>query len=423
MSKLNINRNIFLEREELIRFQEFLGRMSVVNQSVLENTTNWGIVRTVFEGDFPDFKIEAGTNSGTIKIANLSKAVDSSKNLIYQEPIDNIPVTNDGNWYWVKISHTYSNLEKGTCSINALGELVGVDTKFLEVLRGQSTEVPVKIKFYKQGGAVNNQVYEVVDSPSDTSALLTGGSFSVESGLNYIVIGSTPIGDILTAQQLEGLYFYDSCLIELIAEQILDTPPTSNFVQDLQFYLARVKNVANVLTIQDKREEFLTFNVEGVSDKLDKAKNLSDLTDKAQARANLGVSTSAEIEAAFFQDTGWVNMTRGLNVDSAGFDMKIRRMGKNICITGKFKLNGNLVQNELLFSAPLSSLGGESAIPAFKIYHQCMVIETDQNNHGFQMYIDPSDTNYLAIKASTGLYVPSGTWDFEYNVTINYLSK
>jgi len=358
-SKLNINRNIFLEKEELIRFQNFLMN-DTVNQVMLDNTSSWGIVRTVFSGISPDFLIEVGTNVGTIKLATNSKAVDSDKLLLNQVAFDNLAIPNDGSYYWVKISHKYSALEEGTCSVNVNGEVSGTNTKFSEVLRGQATEVPVKIKFYKTSGLLNDQTYEVValnvGSP-DTQLILSGYGFVAESNLNYIVIGSTPIGEVLTNSQLEGLYQYDACNIELIEETTLDTAPTTDFVTDKQFYVARVVNNAGTITLQDKRTNFLTFNVEGMSNKLDKANNLSDLSDIAVARANLGVSSAEEIENTFFNNTGWLPMTRGSKISSSGFSIKIRRIGKSCVIQGRFTVGGStLVDNDVVASIAYSSL-------------------------------------------------------------------
>lgn len=421
MGKLNINRNIFLEKEELLRFQKFLGELNIVNQVMLDNTANWGIVRTQFDVNYPDFKVELGTNLGTIKIATTSKAVDKNKNLIYQEVIDNIAVPTT-NYYWVKISHQYKYVEEGECSINTDGTVSGVNTKFSEVIRGQSTEVPVKIKFYKASGLVNNQIYEVVslnNSTPDTSLLLAGNSFSAESGLNYIVIGSTPIGEVLTDDQKTGLYWYDSCKIEFIAEEALDTPPVTGYLQDEHFYIARVQNIANSVSIQDKRgEQFLTFNVEGINDKLDKYNNLSDLTDVASARANLGVSSDAEINSAYFGDSGWQNMTQGVGASATGFYMKVRRYGKVVTITGRFT-TGNGSPGAVVASSLYSLIGNGSRTPN-RIYFSAQDISSLDRNRGMKMYIK----EYVEGDTSLQIIVLSSDQDVSDMVfTVTYIGE
>lgn len=385
MSKLNISRNIFLEKEELTRFQEFVGNDNVASQVLLENTTNWGIVRTTFDANYVDFKVELGTNLGTIQIANLSKAVDIDKLLIKLDPTDNIAIPSDGIWYWLKISQKYSPIEVGQCSVNVNGVVSGVNTKFTEVLRGQSTEVPVKIKFVKNG-LVNTGEYEVVDVVDDLNLILAGTGFSAESALTYFVIGSTPISEVLTAQQLEGLYQYDSCALTFVQEEILDTPPITNYTENKDFYIARIQKNGGSVVIEDKRgTQFLTFNVEGVDNKLDKDQNLADLTDVAAARANLNVSTNEEISAAFFGDSGWQAMTRGVGANATGYDIKIRRFGKMITITGKFT-TGNGSPGSIIASIPYSGIGN-GARTVNKIYFTTNDISSLDRNRGMKAYV------------------------------------
>lgn len=424
-SKLNINRNIFLEKEELTRFQEFLTN-STVNQAVLENTTNWGIVRTTFDENFVDFKIETGTNIGTVKISNLSKAVDIDKLLIRQEPIDNISVPNDSNWYWVKISHKYSNLEVGECSINVDGEVSGINTLFTEVLRGQATEVPVKIKFYKSGGANNSQIYEIVDVTDNLNIILSGTGFIAESGLNYYVIGSTPLGETITSSQLGGLYQYDACNIELISEEALDTPPTIDFVQDKEFYLARVQNNSGTVTIQDKRMEFLTFNVEGVTDKLSKDPDDWSFTEdeKVTARSKIGAIGGSDLDA-FFVDSGWKPMTRNNAASATGFDIWIRRVGKQCIVQGTFT-SGNMVDNATVATIPYLSLYGltEQTLPVLtekvRFFAGPQVGDND-DNYGLFCYLpkaSESDSTFIYIKVEAGTY--NSSFGSKFNINFSF---
>lgn len=271
MSEINFTRKVFLEREELIRFQEFL-RDNTVSNAILGNTTQYGIIQTNFTSPDTNFQVGNGTNVGTIKIAkDISQALDIDGNLIRLLATDNIAVTDDSNWYWVRISYTLRRYELGTVDLNTTGNLAGTDTLFTEVLRGQATDVPVKVSFEKTDGtaAVNNGIYEVVNIVDDTNAVLTSTTgFIAENNLRIIVIGSTPIGTIVSTEQEEGIYKYDSCLIELVAETVADTPPTLPVGgEDKYFYVARVQNTANVITIQDKRdieETYWKFAVPGI---------------------------------------------------------------------------------------------------------------------------------------------------------------
>ena len=298
MSQLNFSRNLFLEKEELERFQLFL-QEGVANKLFLRNTSTWGIVddRSLSGGSF---LIEAGINPGTVKISADSYAVNNLSQLIVQKAIDNIDVPADGLYYWMKISRKVSKFEEGTVTVDLNGTLTGTGTLFTDVLRGSATlQVPTKIKFYKAGGAVNSDIYEVVNVGNDDTALLTG-SFTPEGGLKYIVIGTYTLGETLTVTQEEGLYDYDATDIEYIVETVVDTEPVGKD-PNVEFYVARVVNHAGVVTIVDKRTEYWTFYLEGA---LLAANNLSELTDIVIAAANLGVYTQTQINTKFSRGAG-----------------------------------------------------------------------------------------------------------------------
>lgn len=294
MSKLNINRKLFLEQEELVKFQEFIADSPSEN-AIIGNTNSWGILRTDFTSD-TDFKVELGSNAGTIKIAKAeNKALTAEGNRILQKAVDNIQITNDDSWYWVRISHEFNNQEPGTVNININGEVSGDNTQFISVLRGQSTKVPTKVRFVKEDGspANNSAFYEVVDVIDNQNCILSSAvDFSAESDLKMVVLGTTPIGEALSASQEEGLYKYDSCKLELVPEVVTDTPPTNGYAEDLTFYIARVKNNGGTVTIEDKRTEYWEFNIVGLTDKLSTFNNLSDLNDPDAALGNLGLSTA-----------------------------------------------------------------------------------------------------------------------------------
>lgn len=299
MSKLNLTRKTFLEKEELNRFQDMLEDSSV-KSAILGNTTSWGIIRDEFETEDLNFKVENGTNSGTIKISKaVSKAIGSDGLVIRQPEINNITVTDDSLWYWVKISHKYRRWENGEVNLSNAGDLSGIGTSFLEVLRGQTTKVPTKVRFLKENGSsvINSGVYEVVVVGSNISAVLSSSvGFTAETGLKMVVVGATPISEVVTDEQLEGLYKYDDCKIEFIAETEVGVMPTVGYTPDTQFYIARVKNTAGTVTIEDKREKYWNFNVPGVTDRLSKFENLNDLSNKEEARTNLDVYNKDEVQ-------------------------------------------------------------------------------------------------------------------------------
>ena len=263
MSKFNFSRNIFLEKEELVRLQEFL--QSDVNAFLFKNnSSSFGIIsQSALSGS--DFLVVPGTSAGTFKIANDSVALNTDMLLLSMKAFDNYSVTNNSLWYWVKISQRYLNTEVGIVSVNTSGQVSGVGTFFTDVLRSQTTKAPVKIRFYKENvqgvsqTVLNSDIYEVVGITDDNNIVLSG-SFTAETGLSYIVVGSFSLGASLTNTQKEGIYSYDNCRVSLVVESTLDTPPSAGYTVGEEFYIARVNNIGGTLTIQDKRADWWNFS-------------------------------------------------------------------------------------------------------------------------------------------------------------------
>ena len=384
MSKLNINRNLFLEREELLRWQKFMLE-SPVNRTFLVNTLTWGIVDTGGGAASTDFLLAAGTSAGTVKMVKASVALTSTGNLIDKEAFDNLAVTADSNWYWIKIAHQYSNLEDGTIVINTEGELTGTGTKFTEVLRGQSTDVPVKIKLISNN---NQSIYEVVDVIDDENAILMGDTFAAETGLKYYVVGSTPLGETITSEQEEGLYLYDDCLITFVQETVLDTAP-AGLVANEEFWVARVKNTAGTVTVQDKRTQFWEYYIKGVSDKLSKDENLGDLDDAVVARDNLNVYSKEEVEALLNVDsTTWLTLSRGGAASATNYSIKLKRVGKLCICQGTFlATSGASVVGATVASIAESLVGGTISTP---IYFSSLGYIAGDDNKGLKMSLRAS---------------------------------
>lgn len=251
MSYLNLQNDLFLGLQELQRQQKFLkddGYIRLLKSIV----NNFGIVKVDIDSSFANFKVEGGTNTGTIKIATDSYAVNKDINIIFQKIIDNILIADDSSWYWVKISFEERNTEEGVINLATNGDITGIGTKFSEVLRDQSN-YPVKVNF--PSSVLNTGDYQVVSVLSDTSAILSGSTgFTSENDLKYRVVGSFTPG-INPSGNDRIPYFYNSCNLELILETVLNTPPVK--IVNEEFYIARVQRTGPTVTIQDKRTEFL----------------------------------------------------------------------------------------------------------------------------------------------------------------------
>lgn len=338
--KLNIYRDSFLEREELNRLVSFIEDNPALFLFI-SSTQSFGIIQQGVSLTLdPCFKVEVGTNANTIKVGVDSYALDIDGNLIYQRAFDNMPIPTDDLWYWVKVSHRYDNYEQGFIDIGGDGTLTGVGTLFTETLRGASSGFPTKVRFYIEESdgsltvANNGSIYEVVSVEDDTTAIVAG-SFVPESNLRCVVLGAFSIKTSIGSITSTGLYSYDSCSVEFVLEESTDTPPSTGFIADSNFYVARIKCNGATTTIQDKRSNYyfrLDFGDIVVNNKadinaanltapdilawlsklniytqsevdsavsllLEKSENLNDLANKATARSNLGVYSTTVIDA------------------------------------------------------------------------------------------------------------------------------
>lgn len=263
MSKINISRNVFLEKEELTNMLSFFATAPLM-KAVLQASYSFGMVtndpskinpntinKPTDEDNLVDpFKVETGTNSGTIKILP-GMALTSQGNFIDINVEDNIAVPNDSNFYWVKIGYQTRNYEKGYVSVNSQGVVSG-SVNFSGKVRGQSSSTPVSIRFEKQDSSVliNNGVYQIVNVIDNQNLLLTSAStFVAESNLRVIVLGTLPLGGVLTSEQRNGLYTYDDYVISLVPEVSVSTPPEK---EADEYYIARVQNSGGTVSVSNE---------------------------------------------------------------------------------------------------------------------------------------------------------------------------
>jgi hypothetical protein len=285
--KLNIQKNIFLESEEVNKLQNFF--LNSVPMFLFENSTEeYGIIANPsLSGN--DFLIEAGTNVGTVKMNYESYAIDSQMRLMYGKVFDNFPVPAKDQWYWLKLSYREYRLEEGTIDISADGSVSGTSTNFKSLLRGQIYKQPTKIRIMSESsnGTVtsstnNSGVYEVV-SVSDDENMVLSGSFTAENNMKYIVVGAYTLGTTLDANQKSGLYIYDWAEYEMVAEINEDEAPTSpsGTKNEDYFWLARVwwDSSTDIVTVQDKRDSDNGYW------KLDFGEIILNLDDKADTDA------------------------------------------------------------------------------------------------------------------------------------------
>ncbi len=261
MAQINVNRNTFLEKEEVMNMQSFL-QNSLFGKILIAGSYTFGIVTNnpkkfdpdfVTNDDFIDnkvFEVEVGTQGGTIKILP-GMAVNALGQVINLTSIyDNLTVPSDSVYYWLKVGYSTKNYENGLVSINQKGVVTGT-VDFSGKVRGQSGKTPVAIRFMKDDGSqpLNNGVYEIVNVIDNKNLVLTSESdFVAESNLQVIILGTIPLGKVFTDKQLEGLYTYDYYTFSLVQEVTLEQPPTKS---SNEFYLARVRNNGGTVSVDN----------------------------------------------------------------------------------------------------------------------------------------------------------------------------
>lgn len=253
MSKINIHRGTFLEKEELTRMVRFLDEKPDT-MAMFSASVSFGLVSPQGKPAAP-FKVTTSTDVlGSVNIVG-GYVIDSNLRAYRVNNHIDFPIPNDSKYYWMKVRYVQHNYEDGYVQVDTSGNVSG-NVSFNGVVRGQSSGVPTCIRFVKDDGSqpLNSGVYQVVDIVNDNNIILSGGTaFKAESNLRVIVLGSIPMGRRFTDEQLEGLYTFDTYEILLVEEPSQGSAPVK---EDNEYYIARVRNNGGSVTVLDERTEF-----------------------------------------------------------------------------------------------------------------------------------------------------------------------
>ena len=261
MSKINIHRGTFLEKEELTRMFSFLNERPEIS-ALLSYSESFGLVSPGGKAGKP-FSVKASSTTNAVDIAG-GYVIDSTYHSYKVNDTTAFPIPNDGKYYWIKVGAFSRNYEDGYVQVDNSGNVSGT-VSFTDVVRGQSSGVPTCIRFVKDDGTqpLNNGVYQVVNIIDDNNIVLSSGVlFQPETQLRVLVLGSIPMGRRFTDEQLEGLYTFDSYQISLVLETVEGTYPDK---EENEYYIARVQNNGGVITVLDEREEFWVFGDGGAT--------------------------------------------------------------------------------------------------------------------------------------------------------------
>jgi hypothetical protein len=314
MSNFKFSPDLFLEVAELERFKRFLDTDGF-RANLIQTTISYGLIRKEDDLSFTNGRVQRGvdasTGDKTITVSGL-QAIDKNGLLLFSQQAPNILVPNDGGWHWVRAKHAYSSVEEGKITLAVNGDLTGVGTKFTEVLRGMPN-FPSRIRF--QNSQFNTLEYDVLEVISDTQAVImhpaaqgTGvATFEIESDLLYSVVGTFTPG---VAVPLDDKYpfQYDSTIFEVVKETVANQRPL--FIEDKEFYLARVKIQGSEVIIQDKRTEFWQPQGKASINEVDTAANPLIGVEYIKWQNQLSPANESEVHVA------WGMRTQNWAVDS-----------------------------------------------------------------------------------------------------------
>lgn len=244
MSYIKISPDLFIGSKELNRLLKSLDEDGF-RKLFLSNSIGFGLFNNSVDGDFDNALVQQGTNTGTIKHGEIL-GINNVGNIIYKAATDNITLTDNDQYYWLKISHDYSPNESYLVSIDVNGNLSAPDGSLTDILRGTPNN-PSRVSF--PNSTLNTGEYEVSEVIDNENAILSG-DFLAESELTLAVVGSfTP--DISVPTPSKFPFQYDSCTLTAVLEVVENTPPA--LVAGEEFLLARVKRNGAAITIEDKR--------------------------------------------------------------------------------------------------------------------------------------------------------------------------
>ena len=397
--------DLFLESHELNRFKESLDTEGW-RLFMLRDVITFGIVNNSTGGAFDNSRVEQGTNAGTIKHAE-GFAIDKNGEFIRKDATDNIAVTDDNNWYWVKIKYQVDNTEDGIVSVDINGNLTGVGTLFTEVLRG-TPNIPSRVKF--QGATLNTIEYDVQEVIDDTNVVLSG-VFQAESNLQLIVVGSfTP--DANPPASDKDIFDYDGAIFTQVLEVVLNTPPS--LIADEEFLIARIRNNAGVISIEDKRNSIFRLKADYLLQNIDRASTRNPLIGVEAVKFDDDFST---------KEMNVVEMAWGMRSTNWSIDTAINRVTFIGAEGGKFKTTLDFTDGDFdgwrLYTKDGSySIIRTSALSGSQINFQLDKLDPDNYiDTGQELLVVPdTDSIRISIKSDVGTINSLVSRDFFFSI-------
>jgi len=192
MSNLKISEDQYIGKQELNKLQSFLGDNGF--RTFFQRFINtYGVA---LDNVFPNaLQVVPGTTPGAITIKAGAIIDQTAQSGILFNDLINAYTLPQATLFNIYAKRDVTNAEMGTVSIDTLGNVTGVGTKFTDVLRGQPGNATT-IRFPNSNFNVND--YVVLNVIDDTHMVVQAPSFTAENNIKYGVVGTFSPGVIVS---------------------------------------------------------------------------------------------------------------------------------------------------------------------------------------------------------------------------------
>ena len=267
MSELRIGNNQNYGLKEHNRYTSFIQEQATLLRFFLKTT---GVVAERFRltaserndaalrTAITDLRVSENVNDRRSVIIAPGQAIDSQLRLINNPagatPTSYLIPTNFTGTQDLYARYATTELEVGTCNLATDGNVTGIGTEFLSVLRPENDN-PTIIRFESTQNAGDYLIQTLTD---DLRMVLIGDSFVAEQGLRYKVVGSFENGVVLSGTDTRrDIYRYDH--IEFVIDIQDRASITSNSYDPDLIPLARITRSGNNWFLQQDIRRFASL--------------------------------------------------------------------------------------------------------------------------------------------------------------------
>lgn len=426
MSKLNIYRNTFLEKEELNNFQKFL-KKTVALSVISKASTSFGIVPPG-DGSTDNFSVSVVDPSGVISVLG-GVIFDENQNIVDVPTIElNCPVGTT----WLEVGFQERNYEDGFVKVGSDGSMsvmAGGNIDFTTILRGQAANTPVAVRFFKgydENGqeipATNSGIYEVRTVTNSTMASIVSSSTPPvnEENLRMIVLGTIPMNYNFSDDQKNGLYTYDGYVYKFVPEIVDGQQPQHQI--DGGIFINRIIATGTTVALNDKRSNYW---------------GLGAISGSAGGDLEGSYPNPTIKKLAITADKLAYNSVLSANIaDGAVLGSKIVRNAistdhlQNKCVTQAKMADNSVGQSQLQNSSVTTDKLADNSVTTAKIYPKSItkdkladgIFQENMFDYVFQGQNKTVAGWQSEMQQAKNILVKKGSWEFEADTNLLFSS-